>query len=50
MFAAISLAVWAGHHRAFRAGGYNFGRFWRAAWRKMKVAWRTMSPDRYVWD
>jgi hypothetical protein len=50
MFAAISLAVWAGHRRALRAGGYPFARFWRAAWNRMRYAWRTMSPNSYRWE
>jgi hypothetical protein len=49
MFAGITLAVWAGHRRALRAGGYDFGRFWRAVWCKMQFAWRAMSPDAYRW-
>ncbi len=47
MFAGITLAIWLGHRRALRAGGYPFVRFWRSAWRRMGYAWRTMSPDRY---
>ncbi len=49
MFAGITVAVWCGHRRALRAGGYDFGRFWRAAWGKMRFAWRAMSPDAYSW-
>jgi len=49
LFAAITVAVWVGHRRALRAGGYNFSRFWRAAWGKMRFAWRVMSPDAYRW-
>lgn len=49
VFAGITVAVWVGHRRALRAGGYHFGRFWRAAWGKMRFAWRTMSPDVYRW-
>jgi hypothetical protein len=48
-FAAITLAVWVGHRRALRAGGYGFGRFWRTVWRKMNVAWRAMAPEAYAW-
>ena len=47
LFAAITLAVWVGHRRALRAGGYGFAGYWRAAWRKMRHAWRLMSPDGY---
>jgi hypothetical protein len=50
MFTLITLAVWVGHRRAYRAGGYPFGRFWRAAWGKMESAWRAMSPERYRFE
>ena len=43
-FAGVTLAIWAGHRRALRAGGYTFRRFWRTAWAKMRCAWRMMSP------
>jgi hypothetical protein len=49
LFAGITVAVWMGHRRALRAGGYDFGRFWRAAWGKMRFAWRAMSPRAYSW-
>jgi hypothetical protein len=49
LFAGITLAVWAGHRRALRAGGYTFGRFWRAAWGRMGRAWRLMDPAGYRW-
>jgi hypothetical protein len=48
-FAAITLAVWAGHRRALRAGGLTFGRFRRSAWGKMRRAWRLMDPAAYRW-
>ncbi|CAA9403148.1 MAG: hypothetical protein AVDCRST_MAG64-1833 [uncultured Phycisphaerae bacterium] len=48
-FAAVTLAVWAGHRRALRAGGYGFRRFWRAAWGRMNHAWRQMSTAAYLW-
>ncbi len=47
MFAGVTLAIWAGHRKALRAGGYDLALFWRAAWRKMNRAWRAMSPERY---
>jgi hypothetical protein len=50
LFTTITLAVWAGHRRALRAGGYTFGTFWRAAWGKMRHAWRLMAPEAYCWD
>ncbi len=49
LFAAIALAVWAGHHRAFSAGGFDFRNYWRAAWMRMRFAWRRMDPARYRW-
>ncbi len=49
LFVGITLAVWVGHRRALRAGGYSFSRFWRAAWSKMRFAWRIMSPVAYRW-
>jgi hypothetical protein len=50
MFAAITMAIWLGHRRALRAGGYSFARFWRSAWSKMKHAWRQMAPEAYAWQ
>jgi hypothetical protein len=49
MFACITLAVWVGHKKALRAGGYTFGRFWKTVWGKMRFAWRTMNPTAYGW-
>jgi hypothetical protein len=49
-FAATTLAVWLGHRRALRAGGYGFRRFWREAWSRMRQAWRMMDPRNYVWE
>ncbi len=49
LFAGITLAIWVGHRRALRAGGYTFARFRRAAWGKMRVAWRKMDPGAYRW-
>ncbi len=50
LFAGIALAVWAGHHRAFEAGGFDFRNYWRAAWMRMRFAWRRMDPARYRWQ
>lgn len=50
LFAGIALAVWAGHRRAFAAGGFHFRDYWRAAWLRMRFAWRRMDPARYLWD
>lgn len=49
LFATITLAVWAGHRRAIRAGGYGFRRYWRAAWGRMRYAWKLMAPEYYRW-
>jgi hypothetical protein len=50
LFAGITLAVWVGHRRVLRAGGYGFRRFWRTAWSKMRFAWRLSAPDAYCWE
>jgi hypothetical protein len=47
MFAGVTIAIWAGHRKALRAGGYAFAHFWSTAWRRMNRAWRAMSPDLY---
>jgi hypothetical protein len=47
LFTVITLAVWAGHHRALRAGGYRFARFWQTAWGRMHHAWRMTAPSAY---
>jgi hypothetical protein len=47
-FTAITLAIWASHRRALRAGGYSFMQFWRSAWTKMEVAWKRMAPSQYA--
>jgi hypothetical protein len=49
-FLGVLVLVWLGHRRALRAGGYGWGRYWRAAWSKMNAAWRMMDPRRYAWD
>jgi hypothetical protein len=44
LFATACLAVWSKHHRAFRAGGYTFAKFWKEAWegyRRVKSSPRT---------
>jgi hypothetical protein len=50
LFAGITCAVWVGHRRALRAGGFTFRRFWRTSWAKMGAAWRTMDPRSYRWS
>lgn len=49
LFAGVTLAVWAGHRRALRAGGFSFRRFWREAWARMGNAYRLMDPRAYRW-
>ncbi|MBI1877305.1 MAG: ferritin-like domain-containing protein [Chloroflexi bacterium] len=49
LFWGITLAVWADHHQALRAGGFNFRGFWRTAWTKMNFAWKMMNPEIYRW-
>lgn len=49
-FLVVLLLVWLGHRRALRAGGYGWRRYWRAAWDRMRAAWRSMDPCRYRWD
>ena len=49
MFAGITIAVWFGHKKALRAGGYGFGRFWKTVWGKMQSAWQRMNPEAYRW-
>ena len=49
LFAGITLAIWVGHRRALRAGGYSLSRFRRTAWGKMRFAWRRMDPTDYRW-
>ena len=49
-FTGVTLAIWAGHRRALKAGGFGFGRFWKTAWTKMNWAWRMMDPAGYQWD
>jgi len=49
LFASITIAIWFGHRRALRAGGYTFRGFWRIAWAKMNHAWRSMTPAAYCW-
>jgi hypothetical protein len=49
LFAGTTLAIWAMHRRALRAGGFTFRRFWRSAWARMGRAWRMMNPAAYRW-
>lgn len=50
LFTGVVLAVWVGHHRALKAGGFDFRRFWRSAWLRMGFAWLRMDPARYPWQ
>lgn len=43
-FLIVVLLVWVGHRQALRAGGYGWRRYWRAAWDRMNVCWRQMTP------
>ncbi|MBN9118402.1 MAG: ferritin-like domain-containing protein [Planctomycetes bacterium] len=47
LFVGITAAVWIGHRRALRAGGFTFRRFWRNAWAQMGRAWQVMNPKAY---
>jgi hypothetical protein len=49
-FTGTTLAIWLGHRRALKAGGFHFGRFWRTASAKMNWAWRLMDPAGYEWE
>jgi hypothetical protein len=49
LFVGITMAIWVGHRRALRAGGFTFRRFWRNAWAQMGKAWRVMNPKVYQW-
>ncbi|QJW95028.1 hypothetical protein FTUN_2554 [Frigoriglobus tundricola] len=49
LFVGITMAVWVGHRRALRAGGFTFRRFWRNSWAQMGRAWRAMRPGAYRW-
>lgn len=47
LFFGTTLAVWSDHHRALRAGGYSFPRFWKAAWKRMALHWQRMRPSTF---
>ncbi len=42
LFFGTVIAVWVGHHRALRSGGYPFTRFWQTAWKRMRFHWKRM--------
>jgi hypothetical protein len=48
-FTGLTCAIWLGHRKALRAGGFTFRRFWRTAWAKMGRAWQRMNPKAYQW-
>lgn len=50
LFTGTTLAIWAGHRRALRAGGYTFRRFWSGSWAKMRRAWAKADPRAYRWE
>ncbi len=47
LFAGAALACWCGHQRALRAGGLDFGRYARAAWRQFRACRRQKDPRHY---
>ena len=49
LFVGITAAVWVGHRRALRAGGFTLRRFWQGAWAQLGGAWRAMDPQAYRW-
>ncbi len=49
LFLVVMLLVWAGHHRALRAGGFTWTHYRRTAYAKMHRGWQRMDPQRYVW-
>lgn len=49
LFGGVTLAIWFGHRRALRAGGFTFGRYWRTSWAKMGHAWGMMDPRVFQW-
>lgn len=48
LFAATTLAVWVGHHRALCAGGFHWNRFWRASWNRMEFHWKLMRREAWT--
>jgi hypothetical protein len=50
LFGSAALVCWCGHHRALRAGGLDFGRYARAAWRQFRACRRQKDPRRYSTD
>jgi len=48
-FAGITLAIWAGHHRALKAGGHNLISFWKSSWAKMNLTFKKIEPGTYRW-
>jgi len=49
LFGGVTMAIWIGHRKVLRAGGFSFGRFWRTSWAKMGHAWQMMDPLKYQW-
>lgn len=49
LFAVVMALVWAGHHRALRAGGFTWNHYRKAAYAKMNRAWHRMDPEHYAW-
>ena len=47
--AAMTIAAWARHRRALRAGECGLGKFWQLSRAKMRQASRAMSPEWRTW-
>lgn len=47
LFGGTCFVVWWKHGRTLHAGGYGWRRFWRAAWRELRVALTLMDPRNY---
>lgn len=50
LFLVVATLVWAGHHRALRAGGYTWRHYRTAATAKMRRGWHRMDPRNYDWN
>ena len=46
LFFGTCLVVWAFHRRAFRLGGYSFGRYWRDCWSEFEGAFAHAAATR----
>ncbi len=48
LFLGTILAVWVGHHRPLKAGGFPLSRFWRTTWKRMALHWQRMGLIRSI--